>query len=130
MTYMNAQAISQYEKVGVRGALTDADPHAVIQVLMQAVLERIRRAKGAMERGDVMVKATLLPETVRIVDGLRANLDMERGGEIATNLDALYDYMSRRLIDANSFDDTSALDEVSRLLGEIKAGWDAIGPQR
>ncbi len=130
MTYMNERALSQYEKVGVRGAITDADPHAIIQVLMQAVLERIGRAKIALNRGNVAAKANLLPETIRIIDALRAHLDLEKGGEIAANLDALYDYMSRRLIDANSLNDVSALDEVSHLLAEIKSAWDAIAPTR
>lgn len=130
MTYMNERALSQYEKVGVRGSITDADPHAIIQVLMQGILERIGRAKIALSRGNIAAKANLLPETVRIVDALRAHLDLEKGGEIAANLDALYDYMSRRLIDANSFNDVSALDEVSHLLTEIKSAWDAIGPTR
>ena len=59
---------------------------------------------------------------------LQSWLDMEKGGEIAGNLNNLYDYMVRRLLEANTENDQAALDEVAGLLGEIKAGWDGIAP--
>ncbi|VAX04640.1 Flagellar biosynthesis protein FliS, partial [hydrothermal vent metagenome] len=63
-----------------------------------------------------------------ISDGLRGSLDMDAGGEIAENLDALYEYMLQRLMAGHAKNDPVALDEVNTLLREIKSGWDGIKP--
>ena len=128
MANINLQALSQYQQVGVETSLTDASPYEVIRLLMEGALERIVRAKGALGRGDIVLKAKLLPQAVRIIESLSVHLDKERGGELADNLEALYSYMIRRLVEANAFNNAAALDEVMGLLGEIKAGWDAIAP--
>ncbi|APZ44608.1 flagellar export chaperone FliS [Acidihalobacter ferrooxydans] len=124
------RALSQYQEVGIESSILEADPHAVIQQLMQGVIECLSTAKGAMQRNDVALKAKRITHAIRIIDGLRAHLDHEKGGEIAENLDALYDYMSRRLVDANAKNDLVALDEAFGLMMEIKSGWDAIDPDR
>lgn len=119
-------ALNQYRNVGVQSSLTDASPHRLIQMLLEGALERIHSAKGSLERRDIAGKCSLISSAISIVGGLRASLDMEAGGEIAANLDALYEYMSRRLLEANAENDGAILDEVSKLLLEIKMGWDAI----
>lgn len=64
-----------------------------------------------------------------IIDGLRASLNHERGGKIAANLDALYDYMTRTLVTANLHNDDTKLAEVEKLLNEIRVGWKGIEAQ-
>ena len=61
-----------------------------------------------------------------IVAGLRGSLNFEAGGEIATNLDALYEYLERRLLQANLEADAGMLDEAATLLRQVKEGWDGI----
>ena len=67
-------------------------------------------------------------DLIGILQGLQGSLDMERGGEIAANLNRLYDYMSLRLLDVHREKESASLDEVVGLLGSIKSGWDAIRP--
>ncbi len=127
MSYGNIQgALSQYRKVGVQGSIMDASPHRLIQMLMEGALERLHTAKGCMQRGEVAAKGKYIGGAISIIDGLRASLDMEAGGAMAENLEALYDYMNRRLLEANMQNRDEIIDEVSRLMLEVKSGWDAI----
>lgn len=122
--------MQHYQQVGLESAVADASPHELIRLLMQGALDYITKAKGALQRGDIATKAQMVVYAVRIINGLSADLDIERGGEIASNLESLYDYMSRRLIEANVKNDPGLLDEVASLLREIKVGWDGIAPHK
>lgn len=119
-------ALKQYKKVGTETEVMTATPHRLIQMLLEGALEKINLAKGYMQRGEIPLKGSHISWAISIIDGLRMSLDREGGGDIAENLDALYDYMGRRLAEANLKNDPAMLDEVSGLLLEIKAGWDAI----
>ncbi len=125
---MNAMAaLKQYQTVNTQAQVFDASPHRLIQMLMEGGLSRLAQAKGAMERGQVALKGELLGKAIAIIGGLREGLDLRQGGELAANLDSLYEYMIRRLLEANRSNDIAALDEVSSLLREVKSGWDGIG---
>ncbi|MEG4314415.1 flagellar export chaperone FliS [Pseudomonas sp. FIP_A4] len=124
---MNAMAaMRQYQQVGVKAQVTEADPHRLIQMLMQGGLDRIAQARGAMEREAYAEKGVLIGKAINIIGGLRDVLDKEAGGELAINLERLYEYMTMRLFEASRHNDVSKLDEVAKLLGEIKSGWDSI----
>lgn len=124
---MNAYAaMQQYQTVNTQAQAAAADPHRLIQMLMEGGLTRLAQARGAMERGQTALKGELIGKAIGIVGGLRQGLDLEKGGDIALNLDSLYDYMARRLMEANIQNDVAILEEVSSLLREVKDGWDAI----
>ena len=120
------QALNEYRTSGAAEAGGGADPHRLVQMLFQGALEQVAISRGAMEQGNVAEKGQRIGRALEIIEVLQMHLDMERGGEVASNLEALYDYMQRRLAEANLRNDLAALDEVSNLLREIKAGWDAI----
>jgi flagellar protein FliS len=83
-----------------------------------------------MEEHNVAEKGEAISRALAIIDeGLRASLDKKAGGEIAENLDALYAYMISRLIAANLHNQTEPLDEVVRLLSDIKGAWEEIAPR-
>lgn len=124
---MNAMAaMRQYQNVNTQAQAADASPHRLIQMLMEGGLTRLAQARGAMERGQFALKGELIGKAIAIIGGLREGLNFEQGGELAQNLDNLYDYMNRRLLEANLKNSVEPLDEVADLLRNVKTGWDAI----
>ena len=115
-----------YSQVSVQTSLNDASPHRLIQMLIDAAIDKISVAKGQMDNGKIPEKGKTIGLAVSIIDSLRASLDRSKGGEIADNLEMLYEYMIRRLTEANLKNDGTILDEVVNLLKPIKEAWDAI----
>lgn len=118
--------IDAYAQVNKYSGVTDASPHRLVQMLLDGALEKLAGVKYFLKRRELAKKGELIGQVIAIIGGLRSSLNIEAGGELAENLDRLYDYMERQLLQANLKNDESILDEVSSLLREIKAGWDAI----
>lgn len=118
--------LAQYGSVATESEIGFASPHRLVQMLMEGALDKIATAKGHILRKEFEGKSRHITWAMSIINGLRSSLDPASGGEIAANLDDLYGYMVRRLIDANASNDVGILDEVSGLLVEIKGAWDAM----
>ena len=127
MNQSTNSALRQYQQVNTDAAVLGASPHRLIEMLMDGALERLASAKGHIQRGELARKGELIGKTIAIIGGLREGLNTEAGGEIAANLDNLYDYLQRHLLEANLKSDSSILDEVASLLREVREGWNAIG---
>jgi flagellar protein FliS len=119
-------ALRQYQNVGVKSSVTEADPHTLIRMLFDGALERLSVARGAIERGEAGRKGEALSRVIAIVDTLRVSLDLEGGDELAANLQSLYEYMTDRLVEANRTDRTELVTEVASLLRELREAWVAI----
>ena len=122
-------ALNQYRQASLQARIEQANAHQLIQMLMAGALEKIRLARRFMEEGKVAPKGEHISWAISIIAGLQASLDKERGGEIASNLDALYTYLQDILLQANLRNSPELLDEADRLLGTVKEAWDAIGDQ-
>jgi flagellar protein FliS len=118
--------LEQYKSVNTQVGLSSASPHRLIQMLLEGALEKINFAKGHLQRGETALKGSNISWAISIIEGLRMSLDRESGNELSRNLDDLYDYMVRRLMEANAQNSLEMLDEVSGLLLEIKSAWDAV----
>jgi flagellar secretion chaperone FliS len=126
MSPMQKRGVSQYGKVAVGTEASFASPHRLIQMLMEGALDKIAFARGQIERREIAEKGRNITWAISIIQGLSESLDLEEGGEIAANLEGLYDYMVRCLLIANKDNDISKLDEVASLLKEVKSAWDAM----
>nr|WP_199040789.1 flagellar export chaperone FliS [Dyella sp. ASV24] len=127
MTYgymRNASAL--YQETSARGSVEGADRHQLTGMLFDGVIDRITQARGAIRRGDVPAKGTHFGRAHAIIGELRGSLDHEQGGPLAGRLDALYDYVSRRLLHAQLNNDERAIDEVVDLLTPVRDAWRQI----
>ncbi len=119
-------ALKSYQQVGVDARVEDADGHRLVTLLFEGATERINGARAALLAGDMARKGELIGKAVTILGGLRETLDMEAGGELAANLDALYGYMQRRLLEAHVKNEGEGLEEVVGLLRPLAEAWAAV----
>ncbi|WP_117233451.1 flagellar export chaperone FliS [Vibrio maerlii] len=119
-------SLQAYKRVSVDSQLSSASPHKVIQMLMAGAIERLIQGKAAMQQGNIAVKGERLGKALDIVISLRSCLSMDDGGDIAQNLDQLYDFVIAQISAANLQNDPQPIDDVVEILREIKSAWDQI----
>ena len=131
--YGQNRAAAQYRAVRSHGLVADASPTRLVQVMFEHILSNLATARGCMSRiqgnkplTDVVAKVKAISKALALIGQLNGTLDLERGGQVAQNLRALYEYMMNRLAIANGTNDVSIVAEVSALVEEIKSGWDQI----
>lgn len=118
--------LQQYTNTNVQTAVESATPHRLVQMLYEGALDRIAQAKGAMIRKDFEAKARLTNRVIDILSSLRAGLDLEKGGEVANNLEALYGFMIEQVYKASRDNSPDMLEETAEILRTVKAGWDEM----
>ncbi|MEX0739753.1 MAG: flagellar export chaperone FliS [Pseudohongiella sp.] len=126
--YSMTQAAAQYKRINNESGIEHASPHRLIQMLMTGAMDRLVQAKSAMERGETESKGVLLGKATGIIAGLQGSLERDQAPELVDNLERLYDYMQRRLFEANVSNDPALVQEVTDLMRTVKAGWDEIDP--
>jgi flagellar protein FliS len=131
--YGHSKAAAQYRAVRSHGLVADASPTRLVQVMYEHIISHLATARGCMgcingnkPLNDVVAKGKAISKTLALLGHLSGTLDMERGGQVAQNLRALYEYMMNRLALANATNDVTIVVEVSALVEEIKSGWDQI----
>lgn len=129
MAAYGSSRMTAYKSVAVQGAVTNADPHGLVQMVMDGTLQRLNTALHCIEHGDLVRKSKMLHSCVTLLTELRGNLNYSEGGELAVNLGNLYEYMTRRVMLGNLNNDSAVIREVQGLLEEIRNAWVAIGPQ-
>lgn len=124
------RGVGAYAKVGLETGVAAASPHRLIVMLYDGAMVSILSGITNMKAGNIPAKGAAISKAINIIDnGLRAALDKKAGGEIAENLDALYEYISARLLKANLSNDPAILEEAHALLSELRDAWNAIAPQ-
>ena len=121
---MNARtAMSAYTQTKAQSGVESASAAQLITMLLDGALERVAKAQGHMERGELAEQGEVIGKVIDIVASLDSYLDHDKGGEVSKTLESLYDYIVRQLYHANLKNDVQLLEEVASLLSEVRAGW-------
>ena len=119
-----------YRQVGIQTSVEGASAHQLVLMLFDGFQDSVAQARGAIASGQIEAKGRAIGRAVRIVEeGLKAGLNLEAGGALAADLNALYAYIAVRLTVANLSNDVAVLEECSRLLAPVRSAWVAIGAQ-
>ena len=123
-----SRAIHAYVNTEIDTAVPHADGHRLVSMLFDGALTAVAEAKLKLSRGDIPGRGAAISKAIGIVEqGLRCSLDKDKGGELASRLDSLYEYICGRLLTANIKAEVSGLDEATSLLSELHDGWKGIG---
>lgn len=118
--------LNQYKSIEIQTRIDTASPHELIELLLQGARSHIATAQGNIQRNQIKEKGEHIGKALSIVEGLKASLNHEEGGEIAVNLLNLYDYIQQILLKANLKNDENLLAESNLLLAEVHQAWQSI----
>lgn len=118
--------LKTYQKVNRDSNLTSADPHTVILMLFDGLLEKMSIAKGAIERKDLALKSECLSKSINILRSLQDSLDRESEPQISDNFDRLYTYCIDQLVDASVSLNIETIDKTAELLKPLRDAWKDI----
>jgi flagellar protein FliS len=127
---LQKQGVNMYAKMGLETGVLAASPNKLTIMLYEGAISACRSALVHMQHKEIQNKSDMIGKAIMIIEsGLRLSLNKKEGGEIANSLDALYMYMSNRLTIANIRNQPEVIQEVVKLLTELKSAWEAIEQQ-
>lgn len=127
-TPVSMRSANSYRNLAAETSVSQANPHQLVGLLFDALLQSLASAKGAILNKDIPAKGRAISRAVRILEeGLKAGLDLEHGADLAKNLLGLYDYCIFRITDANLHSDVKMIEEVVNLIRPVADGWAQIG---
>jgi flagellar protein FliS len=128
MTTPARRAISAYVQTGIESGVPEADAHRLVEMLFEGALAALADARIKLTAGDIAGRGQAISKAISIVDeGLRGSLDLAQGGELASRLEALYEYICSRLLHANLKGEPKPLEEASALLAQLQDAWVRMG---
>jgi flagellar secretion chaperone FliS len=117
------------QDVYLESRIFSASPVELVQILYESAIGSVEKARGHLKNGEIAARSREISQASAILLELAASLNRDAEPGLAQNLLELYDYMGRRLIDANFRQEEAPLAEVSKLLGTLLEGWVACRPE-
>jgi flagellar protein FliS len=130
MTYQLNETYDSYRSVDLEARAAASSPYELVLMLFDGLLDELARARGHIEAKRYQQKGQSLEKCLNILNGLNSALDYEGGGEVVQGLARLYDYCIYRLSDVSVSLSLEGLDEVVKLLGVLREGWEGVSAAR
>lgn len=126
----NKTGHSAYSSASLESQVAGATPHQLIVLLFDGAINAMRRAEIYFQQGNVARRGEMISRAINIIDnGLRTGLNHEIGGKITEDLESLYEYVSRKLLEANLNKSGADLPHLISLMVDLSETWKAIAPQ-
>lgn len=125
----NKTGHSAYSSASLESQVAGATPHQLIVMLFDGAINAMRRAEIYFQQGNIPRRGEMISRAINIIDnGLRAGLNHEIGGKITEDLESLYEYVSRKLLEANLNKSAADLPHLIQLMSDLAETWKAIDP--
>ena len=105
-----------------------ADPLRLVALLYRGAVDAVGLARRELRNGNIKARSRAITNAVEIIAELQRSLDFESGGDLSLQLARLYDYVQRRLLEANVGQVEPPLAEAENLLRTLLEGWEACQP--
>ncbi len=118
--------LMNYQKVQV----TTADRLKLVVMLYDGAISYLKTAIKYLENNDMAAKGIYISKAQDIIDELNNSLNMEEGGEIASTLRKIYNFLYFYLVKANLKKDSKMIQEVIDILSSLKEAWEEISKKK
>ena len=119
---MYNSGVQMYRKTNV----VTADPKRLVLMCYEGAIDSLKIGKQKIAEKDYEEKGKNIAKARDIISEMKSSLNFEEGGTIASNLDSLYNYMLRRIIEADLANNVQAMDDVIGMLEDLKSAWEDI----
>jgi flagellar protein FliS len=119
---MYCNGIQSYRKTNV----VTSDPVRLVIICYEGAIDNLKLAKAKIKEKDYEKKAKAIIKAQDIIAELKCSLDFEKGGQVANNLESLYNYMLRRILQADLNKDVGPIDEVIGMFSELLSAWQEV----
>ena len=123
--YSQTRGAVAYQHTSVQSS----SPLELVVLLYDGALRHLVAAKDATLRNDLIARRDAFSRAMAIITELQSTLNLEDGGQVAVSLDALYTYMTGRLIESTANKDVAGIEEVERLLRPLREAWSTIAAE-
>lgn len=107
-------------------AVQTSSPAKLVVMLYEGAIRFLRQSITAIQSKDLDRKRQSVDRAVAVIQHLQGTLDMDRGREVAAELDRLYSYITSRILDGSGKLEVAPLEEAIKLLTVLLSGWEEV----